>query len=140
MHVRLPLFPLMLSAAALAACSSTPQPATPAPQPAAAAAAGAGGASLAGDWAVQLQVQGQNSNGTMRITASGSGYTGILQLDTASQVSSIRSLNVEGSHFVAVLTTPDGDATIEGNLRTTALMDAMYNGRHVSGRFIASRR
>jgi len=133
---------LPLCTAIIAACSSAPQPGTPAPQAAGApsAAAAPGEASLAGDWAVQLQVQGRASNGSMRITPSGTGYTGILQLDTASQVSSIRSVNVEGTHFMATLTTPDGDATIEGNLRTPVLMEAMYNGRHVTGRFIANRR
>jgi hypothetical protein len=140
MRIRLPLFSLTLGAVALAACGGTPQSGTPTPQPAAAAAGAPGQATLAGDWAVQLQVQGQASNGTMRLSPSGGGYTGIFQLDTASQVSSIRSLTVDGTHFVAVLTTPDGDATIEGNLRTAALMEAMYNGRHGSGRFIASRR
>ncbi len=126
--------------AALAACGGAPQPGTPAPQTTGAAGAAPGQSSLAGDWAVQLQVMGQSSNGTMRITATGGGYSGILQLDTASQVSAIRSVTVEGDHLVAILTTPDGDARIEGNLRTPALIEAMYNGRHVSGRFIANRR
>lgn len=142
MRIQFPRSTLPLCAAMLAACGGTPQPATPAPQPAAApsAAAAPGEASLAGDWAVQLQVQGRAANGSMRITQTGGGYTGILQLDTASQVSSIRSVTVEGAHFVATLSTPDGDATIEGNLRTPVLMEATYNGRHVSGRFIANRR
>jgi hypothetical protein len=134
---------LPLCAAVSAACSSAPQSATPAPQPGAvqpAAAAAPGAAALVGDWAVQLQVQGRNSSGSMRITPSGGGYIGILQLDTAGQVSSIRSVTVDGTHFVATLSTPDGDASIEGNLRTAALMEATYNGRHVTGRFIANRR
>jgi len=131
---------LPLCAALLAACGGAPQPGTPAPQAAAPAAAATGGAVLVGDWSVQLQVQGQASNGSMRISQTGAGYTGILQLDTASQVSSIRSVTVDGAHFVAVLTTPDGDARIEGNLRTPVLMEATYNGRHVTGRFVANRR
>ncbi len=131
---------LLVVSAALAACGGTPQPGTPSPQTTGAAAATPGQSSLAGDWAVQLQVMGQSSNGTMRITATGGGYSGILQLDTASQVSAIRSVTLEGDHLVAILTTPDGDARIEGNLRTPALIEAMYNGRHVSGRFVANRR
>jgi hypothetical protein len=140
MRIPSPLFPLALGAAALVACSHAPQSATPAPQAGAAPAAAPGQPSLAGDWAVQLLVQGQANDGTMRISRSGEGYAGFVQLDTASRPSTILSATVQGSHFVIALATPDGDARIEGNLRTAALMEAIYIGRHVSGRFVANRR
>jgi hypothetical protein len=142
MRIPSPFFPLALCAAAIAACSQAPQPATPAPQAAGAPgpAAAPGQPSVAGDWSVQLLVQGRPTNGTMRIAQSGEGYAGFLQLDTASQVSNVRAATVQGDHFVIMLTTPDGDARIEGNLRTPVLMEALYNGRHVSGRFVANRR
>jgi hypothetical protein len=135
-------FPFALCAAAIAACSHAPPPATPAPQAAGAPAPAAapGQPSLAGEWTIQLQVQGRSVNGAMHIAQSGEGYAGFLQLDTASQVSNVRSATVQGDHFVIMLTTPDGDARIEGTLRTPVLMEALYNGRHVAGRLIANRR
>ncbi len=141
MRIPAPLLPFGVGAAVCIACSRAPQPAATAPVSAnAAAAAPAVGTFLVGDWAVRYTEQGSTTTGTMRITLTGNGYGGILQLDTASQPYRIRSATVDNEHFVIRLSTTDGDATIEGNRRTPTELEALYNGQHNQGRLIADRR
>ena len=135
------LFRLAVCAAALAACSHNPEPAATTPRVAGApAAATPGQVNLAGDWTLQLIVQGQATDGALRLSRSGDSYGGFMQLDTASQVYAIRSVQVQGSHVILIVDTPDGEARIEGNLRTAIQLEAMYIGRHTSGRLVATKR
>ncbi len=137
MRIPAALVPFVL--AALGACSSGPPPA--ATTPAQTAAAPAGGRSfIAGDWAVQYIEQGNTSTGTLRIIQSVGGYSGMLQLDTASQPYYVNSVTVSQAHFLIRITTRDGDATIEGNQRTPTELEALFNGRHNQGRMILDRR
>jgi hypothetical protein len=133
---------LALCVTALAACGGNPQPAATTPQDATApAAAGAPDqASLAGDWALQLIIQGQSNQGALRLIRSGDSYGGFMQLDTASQAYVVRSVQVQGAHVILIVDTTDGEARIDGNLRNARQLEAMFVGRHTSGRLVANRR
>jgi hypothetical protein len=140
MRVRPSPFLLASCAAAFVACSHTPQTEAPAPQPAAGRAAAPAQGGLAGDWAVTLIVQGQATDGTLRLRQTGDGvYNGFMQLEGANQAYGVRSARIQGAHFVIVLDADDGEATIEGNLRGQMRFDALYTSRHTSGRLTGSK-
>jgi hypothetical protein len=145
MRIRLSHFLLACSTAFLA-CSHNPQPEAAAPQPTAApgagAAAGPAQTSLAGDWSLTLLSQGNatSTDGAIRLRrTAGGGYNGFMQMEGASATSAVRSVRVQGAHFVIVLDTDDGEATIEGNLRGQTRFDALYTSRHTSGRLSGSK-
>lgn len=142
--MRVPVSPILLAscAAAFVACSHNPQREAPAPQPGAAPAAEAqpGQASLDGDWALTLQVQARSTDGAIRLRRAPDGrYNGFMQLEGANQSYAVRSVRMEGMHFIIVVDTDDGEATIEGNLRGFTRFDALYIARHTQGQIRATK-
>jgi hypothetical protein len=137
-------FAFAIALAAAAACSGNPAPETAAPQsgapPAGGAAAAPSPASLAGDWSITLLVQGNSTDGAIRLRETSDGsYRGFMQLERENQPYSVRLVRLEGTHFVITLDTPDGEATIEGNRRGLTRFDALYISRHTSGRVMGTR-
>ncbi len=130
------------AAAVAAACSHAAPPAAPAPQSAAArAAADSDQADLSGDWAVQLSVQGATPiTGLLRLTYSGDGYNGNLQLDIDTRPFFVRSVRVQGDHVVMIVQGTDGDARVEGNMRSATEFEGIYTSRTLNGRFTMSHR
>lgn len=131
-----------LCAAALAACGHAPPPATT-PQAAALPAPGLapGQVDMVGDWAAALEQQGQpTSTGALRLSRSGDVYRGTLLFDGANQEFIVLSLQTSGNHVVMRLSTPGGDARIEGNKRAPTRFEGLYTSRTLNGRFTADLR
>lgn len=138
MRIRRSRFTVVASLAVLAACSRNPAPETAAPQSGAATAPAQ--RSLAGDWSLTLMVQGNSTDGAIRLRqAPDGGYQGFMQFVGENQPYAVRQVRQDKDHFVITLDTPDGEATIDGTFRGTTRFDALYNSRHTSGRLMGTR-
>ena len=141
--MRIPYFAVRLAALALVAACSRPAPSTtPAPQTGAAAQAAASGTyDLGGDWTVQInRPNGDMVNGSLSLVPAGDGWTGNLSLDGANRPYHVRSARVQGNHVVMTVETPDGDARIEGTMRSFTQFEGLMSGRNNDGRLFLSRR
>jgi hypothetical protein len=96
---------------------------------------------MVGDWAAALEQQGQRPmTGMLRLSRTGDVYRGTLLFDGDNQAFIVLSLQTSGNHVVMRLSTPGGDARVEGTKRAPTRFEALYTSRTLNGRFAADLR